>query len=405
VTRSLRESGRILYISSVDVSLGNGPAVNELEFIVALHGAIGERAHFLIPRPQRSVADLPTPACTFVRPHHGHQPIPSLIHMVDQIGAASRLISAGRFDLLVFRLDVAPLVPLAITSRHRVPYALKTLGATSLNVLERLPVIGRPLAAANRRLVRGLVQRAIAADAASVSHVEALRDALDAGRDTITWIDNSVNTRRFFPTPTLGARREVGLDRFDPIAGYVGNVPHERGGRQLVEVAPRLLKLYPRLGILVLGDGEGVPGLARRADELDVAEHCVFTGHVPFERVPAYVNALDVGVSFLLPRSQVASEQKVRQYVACGKPVIATTPGGNDFVVREGLGSLVRYDDLDAIAAELDRWLSLGERAAFASRAVRYACEHLSVDQAVRQRLALWGERLERQPDRQKSHG
>ena len=55
----LKMRGNILYISSVDVSIGNGPGVNEREFILALYRAIGDRAHFLIPRPADVVADMP----------------------------------------------------------------------------------------------------------------------------------------------------------------------------------------------------------------------------------------------------------------------------------------------------------------------------------------------------------
>ena len=55
----LRTAGRMLYISPADVSVGNGPGVNENEFIHALYAAASERAHFLVPRPIEPVDDLP----------------------------------------------------------------------------------------------------------------------------------------------------------------------------------------------------------------------------------------------------------------------------------------------------------------------------------------------------------
>lgn len=392
---SLRDQGRILYVSSVDVSLGNGPAVNEVEFIVALHDLIGERAHFCIPDPEHGVADLPLGACTFVRSHHRHSLLPFALHTRAQLRAAKRLLTQRRFDLVVFRLAVLPIVPLVL-ARGGVPYAFKTLGATTLNVLQRIPVVGRFLPSLNHRIMRRLVSDAVLCDAASLQHVEILRAAFPEAAERIVWIDNTVNTRRFFPKPSAEVREKLGLARFDPIVGYVGNLPWERGGAQLVEVAARLRQRHPRLGILVLGNGEGRKALARRAGELGVEEFCVLTGHVPYDAVPDYVNALDVGVSFLLPRDQLHSEQKVRQYVACGKPVIATTPGGNDFLRDATLGSLVRYDDLDAIAVELDRWLNVPDRAAFAARAAQYARDQMSVEQGVLRRLELWGEGLRR---------
>jgi glycosyltransferase involved in cell wall biosynthesis len=117
---------------------------------------------------------------------------------------------------------------------------------------------------------------------------------------------------------------------------------------------------------------------------------------VPFDEVPKYANALDVGVSILLPQYYAASEQKLRQYLACGKPVIASTPGSSEFVGAANLGSLVHYDDLDAITREFDRWLSLSEseKANLSERIAQYAREHLSVDQTVSKRIAIWNERL-----------
>ena len=98
---SLRDNGRILYVSSVDVSLGNGPAVNEVEFIVALHELIGERAHFCIPEPEHAVADLPRAACTFVRPHRRHSPLPFLLsriryHTTQHVSSGSGRRRSGR---------------------------------------------------------------------------------------------------------------------------------------------------------------------------------------------------------------------------------------------------------------------------------------------------------------------
>ena len=61
------------------------------------------------------------------------------------------------------------------------------------------------------------------------------------------------------------------------------------------------------------------------------------------------------------------------------------------------LGSIVPRTNLPAIAAELDRWLSMttDERLAFAQRASAYVSENLSIGAAVARRLDLWTERLQ----------
>lgn len=394
---NLREKGRILYISSVDVSIGNGPGVNEREFILGLHAAIGDRAHFLIPRPAKDVAELPVQACTFTFPHHGHNLLRLPFHMLSQIWAAHRILARQKVDLIIFRLDLLPLAPFIITRWHKIPYALKTLGQGVINTLnEKMGVVGKVMAKLNLTLVKSILKKAILADSVSVAQVEFLKQVLNVDPHKIIWVDNAVNTTRFFPSSPEQARGELGLTQFEPIIGYVGTRPWERGGMQLIDSAPQLLKKFPNLGIVILGDGNEVDTMKRKAGDLGVLDRCIFTGYVPFHQVPVYINSLDVGVSISLrPDRFAASELKVRQYLACGKPVILS-PGSNDFVIAKKIGSVVQPTDLEAIAHELDRWLSftVEERREFSRQTAQYMQDNLSIDAAVNRRLDLWSEQL-----------
>jgi glycosyltransferase involved in cell wall biosynthesis len=262
---------------------------------------------------------------------------------------------------------------------------------------ERLGPLGKALGTANRLLAKQLLAGAVLADSVTQAQVQFLREVLDVREpDRIVWIDNVVNTGRFQPARAAQVRKDLGLDRFSTIVGYVGTRPWERGALQLIETAPRLLHSFPDLGIIILGDGSGIAALKRRAQELGVLDHCVFTGYVPFDQVPSYINSLDVGVSINLRADRsAASELKVRQYLACGRPVVLS-PGSNDFVIGQGFGSVVQATDLDGIARALESWLSLSPEAReeFCSRTTRYVRDHLSLEAAIDRRLALWSGKL-----------
>jgi len=392
----LRTAGRMLYVSPADVSVGNGPGVNENEFIHALHAAVGERAHFLVPRPLEAVDDLPAQSLTFCAPHRRYRPWRFPFHVISQIRAANRLLREGRFDLFVFRIDVFPFVPFYLTRRHRLPYAIKTLGTGALDALERRGWFARLLAPLNRRMFHSLVSRALVADTDSEGHAIALRQRLGLSEREVVWIDNAVNTGRFRPGGRDETRRALGLERCDPLLGYVGSRPWERGGAQLVEAAAKLAPRHPALGVVIVGAGEPVERMKRRAAELGIAERCHFLGYVPYRRIPLVVRSLDVGVSIsLAPERAVNSELKVRQYLACGKPIVIS-PGGNEFVREQGFGSVVEPGDIDAITEALAHWLALApaERDAFAARTARYMHEHLSMAVAIDRRLRLWSERM-----------
>jgi len=399
---SLRESGQILYVSYVDVSVGDGPGVNERQFILALHQAIGDRAHFLIPQPVDKVPDLPVGACTFSLPHRRYNPRFFPGYVVSQIRLADQLLSHREFDLIVTRLGVLPFAPFYITRKHQIPYAVKTLSHETMWALSARAGwqgwVGRSLQGINLWAIKQMVVKALVADTCSVAQVKYFQHAFGVDHQKIVWIDNAVDTARFFSSSPTEARRKLGLANFDPIVGYVGTRPSERGARQLIETAPQLLSKYPNLGLVIVGDGPGLSDLKKRAAELQIESHCLFTGYSPFDQVPTYCNALDVGVSInLRPDRYAAAELKVRQYLACGKPVVAS-PGSNDFLTTENLGSIAQAMDLEAIAAEFDRWLSLtpDERGEFARRASEYARDNLSVEVALARRFEVWAERLTR---------
>ena len=397
---NLFEEGRILYISSIDVSIGNGPGVNEREFIVALYETIGDRAHFLIPQPREKIVDLPSEVCTFCHPHN-RNPLNYWSHIASQVKQANKILSERDFDLVVIRVGVLPFSHLSILRRHPIPYAVKTLGLGPLTVLdEKGGLPGKALNQLNRSMFRKLVSNALVADSDSILHVEALQRLLGVDSNAVVWIDNAVNIKRFAPSSIPAARKELGLERFDPVIGYIGSRPWERGGMQLIQVAPRLLSKYPNLGVVIIGEGKEVEDMKKLAQELGVADRCRLDGYVPFDKVPLYINSLDVGVSISLREDRkVNSELKVRQYLACGKPVVLS-PGGNEFVIQEKFGSVIQPTDIDALAVDLDRWLSLtsAERDAFSKRMVAYTRAHLSMEAAVAKRIEIWNSRLQAAP-------
>lgn len=389
---------RILYVSSEDVSRGDGPGVNEREFIRTLYKLVGDNAHFVIPRPAGHISDLPDAACTFYRSHRRHNPLHFAAHLISQARAVGRQLSARDVDLVVWRVDVLPLATRYLVARHdQIPYAIKTLSQATVTVLEEHSLAYRMLfSGLNVALIRDIVSGAIISDVCSRPMIEYFVGKLGIDADRFEWIDNAVDTARFSPAAASEARAEAGLTRFGAVVGYIGSRPSQRGARHLVELAPRLLANHPDLGIVVVGDGPGLDALKDRAVELGVRDKCVFTGQLPFEEVPLYCNALDVGVSISDRADRfAAAELKVRQYLACGKPVVATG-GSNEFLEEHGLGSTVTVSEPDGIERELSRWLSLSplDRDRFTLQARRFACDHLSYEAAVRRRLGLWSDLL-----------
>lgn len=393
----LKNKGNILYVAPFDLSLTNGPGINEREFVAALYSAVGDRAHFIIPQPSKTLPDeIPQNCCTFSKPHRHYHPLHVIPHIVSQQRAIDAALAQRRYDMMIFRLGPLPISFLYTARRHQVPFVLRHLSAGLASIFNRRGgAIGRMLSRPNHYLLSQVARRAAMSDSVSMQDLHDVIVEYGVAEDRIVCIDNAVNTHRFFPTDVHKARAALGLAHFDPVVGYVGNYPWRRGAAQLIEAAPYLLRRFPRLGIVVLGTGSGMPALQQRANELGIAAHCVFTGQVPYEMVPQYVNALDLGVSILEPSEFAAAEQKVRQYLACGKPVVGT-PGSNDFLATNSLGSVVDPENIPAIAQQLERWLRLDpeSRLAFQQRALEYVDAHFSSGRMMSRRLELWSRML-----------
>jgi glycosyltransferase involved in cell wall biosynthesis len=121
----------------------------------------------------------------------------------------------------------------------------------------------------------------------------------------------------------------------------------------LLRALPPLVRRFPRLRCLVVGDGPLDGALRREAEALGLAGHCRFTGARP--DVADLLAAVDVVV---LPSLSEGLPFVLLEAMAVGKPVVATRVGGNPEVVEDGTtGLLVPPGDADALGAALARLL------------------------------------------------
>ncbi len=389
----LRKDGCMLYISSVDPSLDNGPGINEREFIRVLSARYSEHIHFLIPVPTNAFDHDPN-LFTFCHNHFRNRPHHFILHIFSLLTHALRLIHSNNFNFLILRSSLLPIAQTIITRLYPVPYAIKTLGNLLTILPEKGGLIARSLQPFNRAMVLDLVVRAAAVDACTQNFVDFYTGALGDRKVNIQHIDNATSVELFRPFPKLEARSRVGLGQFDPVIGYVGGAPWGDGGRQMVEMSPNLIRHYPRCGIVIVGGGEDIQKLMKLSRKLGSEDHCFFPGRVPYEKVPCYINSFDVCVSLEISERLEKignSSQKLRQYLACGKPVVSVAEG-NSFVQDLELGSLVDPSDLVQIQNALLKWLQLTdeEKHLFSTRARRYAVKNLSIEKAVEERLDFW---------------
>jgi len=161
----------------------------------------------------------------------------------------------------------------------------------------------------------------------------------------------SVDHELFNPDVSgLAVRKRLGLDGAF-VVGWVGSFRRFHGVEAAVRAAARLQDSVPELTLLLVGDGLERPRMERLARELGL-RRVVFTGTVPYEEMPAHIGAMDVAL--VLDAGDLGfhySPLKLKEYMACGKPVIGPRVGQVARTMTDGVDALlVEQGDLQALA-------------------------------------------------------
>ena len=90
------------------------------------------------------------------------------------------------------------------------------------------------------------------------------------------------------------------------------------------------------------------------ADSHGILEHILFTGVVPYEDVPLYISASDICVAPFISRRNERiglSPLKIYEYLACGRPVVASKINGiTGLLARSGGGITVMPENPHELA-------------------------------------------------------
>ena len=197
-------------------------------------------------------------------------------------------------------------------------------------------------------------------------------------------IENGANVDLFKPMNTVKARQELNLNQDDYYVCLVGsNLLSYQGTGRLIGAAPFILERLPDVRFLVVGgssDSEKQE-VIKTVKEAGLADNFIFTGLVPYERVPFYINASDACVvlpSIYLERAG-GSPLKLCEYMACNKPVVTSRRAEYDIVGKANAGLLVDPENPEEVAGAIAKLLENKElRGKMGKNGRRYVVENRS---------------------------
>jgi len=234
-----------------------------------------------------------------------------------------------------------------------------------------------------------------------VSVTDKLKDELvrlySVPAEKVLVINNGANTDIFKPIDQKQARAELELDDSKKYVCFVGNLAAWQGVEFLIHSAPFILDKCPEVRFLVVGDGVMRNKLIEIASEIGLSDKFIFTGRVPYENVPVYINAADVCVApFIKERNSKIglSALKTYEYLACGKPIVASSiPGVKDLIDLSGGGVSVPPENPGELANAVVKLISDEKtREVMGEQGRKYVVENHSWDGVARKILDICDE-------------
>ena len=177
------------------------------------------------------------------------------------------------------------------------------------------------------------------------------------------------------PDQIAALGREFRLKSAAPIVGIVANLLPVKDHATLLRAAAILRPRWPRLQVVLVGDGPCRPALEQLAGQLGIADAVVFAGRRP--NLPNLHHLFDISV---LCSTSEGLPNSILEAMAAARPVVATRVGAVADAVRDGeTGLLVSAGDeaqlaasIDALSGDAARAARMGSKAAAVAR-TRYS--------------------------------
>jgi len=205
-----------------------------------------------------------------------------------------------------------------------------------------------------------------------------------------------VDVAKFRPDPAAGSavRQSLGwTEPGPPVVGYLGRFVPEKGLNLLMQV---LDKVSVPWRSLFVGGGPLEPQLHRWCQKHSPENVRIVTG-VPHDRVPAYLNAMDLlaAPSQTTPRWREQFGRMLIEAMACGVPVVGSDSGEIPFVIGDA-GMVVPEADVQAWVTALATLLqNPAQRAELAARGRERVHARFTWPTIAQQHLEFFEELLE----------
>lgn len=251
-------------------------------------------------------------------------------------------------------------------------YGVPTVGAQTILAARhfKVPVMFRSIDVTSRlvpsallvpptRALEAFVYRRANAITSVTLHLKKYVESYGVPESRVRVLPSGVDAKIFSPALRNDALMSSwGIAPDDPVILFMGTIYKFSGLDRVIQDFPALLARHPKAKLLIVGNGEDENRLKRLAATVGVSGNVVFGGLQPYDRLPDIIRSSDICINpFELNEiTRDILPTKLFQYLACGKPVVATElPGTIPFLAGEEQGMV--YTTLDKFVSKLEELL------------------------------------------------
>jgi glycosyltransferase involved in cell wall biosynthesis len=209
---------------------------------------------------------------------------------------------------------------------------------------------------------------------------EAIRDlAIRYGAKPKSIFDAPVGAAIGLFNPKIdGSRIKQKYQLSYPVIIYHGQLDLGTYPDILLRAVPLITSQFPNLKVLIVGGGDKLPLLKQLAEELKITNNIIFTDYVNQTEIPEYIAAADVAVACFADNeiTRGKSPLKIAEYLAMGKPIVASRVGDIPKMVGNA-GILVAPNDSKDLAESIIALLNNSEKRSELGHLARLRAEQI----------------------------
>ena len=148
-------------------------------------------------------------------------------------------------------------------------------------------------------------------------------------------INSGANTKLLKPLNKPECCKKIGIDPNKNYIGFLGTIFEHSGLDVLIACSKQVLNKISDAEFLIFGDGPQKKSLVDKTKDIGINHKFKFFGQLDYLDLPIFLGATDVCVAPFLEMSDTNSATKIFDYLACGKPVVASNIKNKENIFAE----------------------------------------------------------------------